>query len=243
MLAARGEKGFRLWGYPPERNSQGVVLNVGCVCGYCSRVFASRYKHKGYPNTKALKVALGGDGDMFNKFIGLTEAAIQVFIKNSSLEVAVNWDQLERTIVVKKEVSSSMLCEPNEFVWEFNYYVSQKDDPSSNGLGHRVQIVEGEKSVIVPGPPIRKLKRSKAGVEEAHMRHLPPPTPFPHQPFPSPTTTPSPPPLQPHPSPHPGSPTHPPLILVCACELPCTSQGHSCGETTDRRRRHCQDHR
>ena len=50
---------------------------------------------------------------------------------------------------------------PDEELWEYDYYVKKRGDPSTNGKGHRVVEEQGKKFVAVPGKPIWKRTRCK----------------------------------------------------------------------------------
>eukprot|EP00971_Amphidinium_carterae_P332487 6466676-Amphidinium_carterae.2 len=48
-------------------------------------------------------------------------------------------------------------------LWDYDYYVQEHGDPATNGKGHRVVTMPGstKKEVLVPGPPVRKVKRAR----------------------------------------------------------------------------------
>jgi len=50
---------------------------------------------------------------------------------------------------------------PDDDLWEYDYYVKKKGDPTTNGKGHRVVEEEGKRFVAVPGKPIWKRTRVK----------------------------------------------------------------------------------
>ena len=45
-LAVHSVKMGRKWGYPPKKDSKGVLKNAGDVCYYCMRTWEAREKHK-----------------------------------------------------------------------------------------------------------------------------------------------------------------------------------------------------
>lgn len=113
--------------------------------------------------------------------VGKSPEVLQEFGLARDFIVAKVKDQGTRDIVVKqgdvKAIVSTkkrdIASVETEHTWvEMNYYRTQyeggKGDPYTNGLGHIVAEDEGVMGVIIPAPPVKKLRMSKQAVVDVH---------------------------------------------------------------------------
>ena len=160
--AIRLHRDFCAWAYTPRKNSAGVLKNEGNACAYCMRVWESRYKSR--YGIKALAVFLGRPQEEHDKFLAYVGLVIAFFIEKQSTKVRINWNELDKSVLTVIQIQAVSVEEPDDEVWEYSYYCRMKGDPATNGLGHRIISMQGKKSVLVPSPPIHKIKTQKGVV-------------------------------------------------------------------------------
>ena len=146
----------RSWGYPARGDSQ-----QGRMCYYCIQVYYSKYKHKALPLAECV-AQLGSCSEMMDKFRGYVKALIEYFINHGGRDCSVSWSQVETRTVAILTVNTTKIAEPDDELWDFDYYNSKKGNPATNGLGHRETWEHGKHEVVVPTAPIRRIKRSEA---------------------------------------------------------------------------------
>ena len=160
-IAVSGISCGRSWGYPANDDGS----QQGTTCIYCLVVFQSRFKHKGFGKQKLLS-ELGLQQETFEKFMRYVKSLIQYFIEKGGRDAMLKWADIDKRTVSVRNERKTEICEPDDDLWEYNYYLSINGDPDTNGLGHRVTEAFGKKEVVVPNAPIRKVKRSQANIVE-----------------------------------------------------------------------------
>ena len=71
-----------------------------------------------------------------------------------------NWETLDK-IVVKVEKKSQISLDEEDHFYKMKDYLPLFGDPKKNGKGHKVQVIEGIKGVVVPCGGPMKIKRSR----------------------------------------------------------------------------------
>ena len=160
VLRSLGQKGPRRWGYAPRQDSKGVWRTSGTVCGYCMRTWEAMYKHKRITIT-LLVVLLGKPGQEREKFHSLLAACIEFCIAKGNYDCRISWDVVESKVLMVHDQEKTSILDPDDELWQPEYYMKIHGDHQTNGKGHRVVCVEGEWSVLVPSPPIRSSARHR----------------------------------------------------------------------------------
>lgn len=136
----------RAWGYPVTA----CGTTVGSCCWYCTRVWGGRYRSKGHTLTTLISY-LGADDEEFKQFLALVKQVSDFVIEKSSRKVAFPWDAFDRKVLEFSQEHESRFEAPDDAYWELSYYRSQKGDPATNGLNHKVVQKDGKDFVVVPG--------------------------------------------------------------------------------------------
>ena len=154
--------GFRAWYYPRQDGK-----TQGHFCFYCGRTWHARFRHK-YSSLGDFAKACGEQNELLQAFMGLQGELVQKCQVAKTREIRLATNDLQ-TKVVGKERLKTALVDEDEFV-ELSYYMSSYrgglGHPSTNGLGHQLRTIDGCTGVIVPGAPIKKIKREKAQIVE-----------------------------------------------------------------------------
>lgn len=119
------------WGYQPRDGS----VQQGKTCYYCFQVYQSRYRHKG-TGLKDVVELLGSNEDEHKRFRGYRDALVAFFIEKGGRGCQVSWSDVDSRSVSIVKTSKTELCEADDQLWDYQYYLAQKGDPKTNGLGH-----------------------------------------------------------------------------------------------------------
>lgn len=95
------------------------------------------------------------------KFNGYVLAIVEHFIKSKSLRVRLPWDHIDRQVLCLARTLQHKFKDPKDQFWAYDYYVTEKGNPETNGLGHKAMVIEGVKGVLIPSAPIYEISRSK----------------------------------------------------------------------------------
>eukprot|EP00971_Amphidinium_carterae_P316930 6300393-Amphidinium_carterae.1 len=140
------------WAYESAGQTQGEV------CFYCNKVYANCFRVR-YPSVASFVQALGQAGELYDDLVAKRQFVIDEVLRvGKHSHVRCNWQNQSVSLKKKREIEVS---EPVDDIYELSHYISLHGHPSSNGLGHKVVTLPGEtqQSVLVPGAPVRKLKR------------------------------------------------------------------------------------
>ena len=168
------------WSRPPSLSKEGKHVNDGYVCYYCNKLFVSQYRDD-HKTIDGLATAMGTPPK--GKYLtlevkGFREIIVKACTVQKKYNVRIDLtvkDQARKLVHNKRKV---VAIETNDQVWDETYYEGIHGPWRSNGKGHRYGCLEGERGVIVPGPPIKNIRRSNAqeavlsGVEDDGMIQL-----------------------------------------------------------------------
>ena len=155
---------FRHWYYARQKGK-----TQGNVCWYCGRVWLARFKHA-HSTLTAMISACGQDSEMLASFLKLVGELVAKCQASGSHDIRIMQGELQPTVTRRNLLESGIEAE-DEFV-ELQFYIHKYKgglgDPRSNGLGHEIKSIAGETGVLVPGEPIKKIRRAqKIQIEQA----------------------------------------------------------------------------
>lgn len=119
----------------------------------------AKHKHKG-SSLQGVISTIGSDPEAMTKFLGYAKALIEFFIAHNGRHAYVSWGTLDTRVVSVLSQNKVEVCEADDELWDYAYYVRKKGDPKYNGLGHVETWDHGRHEVRVPTAPIRRVKRS-----------------------------------------------------------------------------------
>ena len=137
------------------------------ICFYCNKVFVSRFRDKTIIGIvvksieQFLKVLENDEAaDSKKEMIALRDVVWQACVDQQKYNITINKSVVDRarSLVHSKYNKVEIEKEPDQ-VWDEDYYKTIHGDWRTNGKGHVFGEIQGEKGVIVPGAPIRKIRR------------------------------------------------------------------------------------
>ena len=157
---------FIKWAKPPKLDPTKLFLiNEGFVCCLCDKLWRSQYKLK-YPSTDMLKDAMTDTktGEQLTAEVkNLRAVMIDEVVKQRRYNIKIDKSLTEQAQTLSRKRRTSLIIEdPVDEVWPEDYYKKEHGDYRTNGLGHRFGTLEGQTGVIVPGRPIKKVRRQRA---------------------------------------------------------------------------------
>ena len=91
------------------------------------------------------------EGVEFRKFKAFLQAVIEHFVKVGGISPRRwPWDQIDKQILCIRKTLQHQFTDPKDRFWAYDYYISEKGKPNTNGLGHKAMIIEGVKGVSIP---------------------------------------------------------------------------------------------
>eukprot|EP00974_Lingulodinium_polyedra_P079403 7690563-Lingulodinium_polyedra.AAC.1 len=96
-----------------------------------------RYRSRGLSMT-ALASLIGQDQSEHSAFHLALDVLINYVIEKGTRSMTFPWDNFERKVLELVEEAETRFEAPPDAYWEKAFYISQKGDPASNGLGHSV---------------------------------------------------------------------------------------------------------
>lgn len=155
--------GSLAWWYAPKNGK-----TQGCHCFYCGKAWHTKFRHDA--RTKSLSALLheaGKDTSIHESFMATRKLIIDKCLQNGGRDIRVTSKEFPIATVVSKERTVNSIEDSDDWV-ELEYYRTQyfggMGDPMTNGRGHRVVKLQGQMGVVVPGPPVKKLKRAQQGI-------------------------------------------------------------------------------
>ena len=144
------------WHYSPVAG-----VNQGRLCWFCGRVWQGHWKLT-YQTLKKFEAALGVESEMPEAHKTKRAFLVEQVLEQGTYDVKIVFQ--EKTTVESIDRRRKTL-ESTDLHIELEYYKSTheggKGDPMTNGLGHKVCWLEGVLGVMIPGPPIRKVKSAR----------------------------------------------------------------------------------
>ena len=99
-------------------------------------------------------------GEENGKFQGYRTGLVTFYCENGGREARVSWAKVDESQINYLSEQVTGVHEPDDQLWDYDYYVSIKGDPAKNGLGHVETWDHGQHEVRVPSAPIRLVKRA-----------------------------------------------------------------------------------
>jgi hypothetical protein len=155
---------FIKWAKPPKYvEVKKAWINDGLICFYCGKLMSAQYKSiyktidglldamsKETPEGQSLKAEVGE----FTKLIK-TECIKQ---KKYNIRIDLTMTQLAKSVTHRETIKVDV--EEEDYIVCPKYYLSCNIGHwETNGLGHRYGQIGSNVGVIVPGAPIKKIKR------------------------------------------------------------------------------------
>ena len=148
----------RRWSYPADSKGR----TVGTICYYCFRVFEAKYKCKGYTILTWLPM-LGQSQEEHGKVMRFVKMVEDFIGERKTFNLKLPWDDFDHKVLELKEEQVARFQAPPDAYWEYDYYVSKKGDPKTNGLGHQEAERDGKRFVIIPGSQVCKTNGVEVG--------------------------------------------------------------------------------
>ena len=90
------------------------------------------------------------------KVMSLVAKLIDHVIANGTRNCTMPWASTEPdTTITHVDRRESRFIKPRNQYWEKSFYVAQKGDPATNGLGHSCVMKNGQEFVVIPGAFLR----------------------------------------------------------------------------------------
>ena len=158
---------FLAWWYLPKHGK-----NSGLWCWHCGKAWHTKFRHdKKTDSLSKLKLELGRDDVLLADFKNVMQFVVDKAVAGGSRDMRIQATEVASVVVSKVRKGVEVSSFDN---WvELEYYKTQweggQGDPLTNSKGHRLARSEGILGVMVPGPPVKKIKKVDAQYVDVDM--------------------------------------------------------------------------
>ena len=146
------------WGRPPNKRDG---KTIGCICGYCNRIFTSREQSRGISLTD-WEGELGASPEALDHHQELVQLTVTAIIASGAdRRCHLNWDKVEEGRLRKVESKEVKVKHPGWKHYSMPEYEKEFGELENNlDKGHKKWTIANKPGVLVPARDIRTIEHN-----------------------------------------------------------------------------------